>query len=162
MEFSDLYSLQEGLDREIHQKHETNYRKTMSRRILAFIIELGEFANETRCFKYWSLKGPSKKECILEEYVDALHFLLSLGLAIGYERSTSFKVEVTTKDLSEAILGCYEQALYFKNNISFSAYRKLFESFLAIALLLDFKEEEIKSAYYQKNQVNHQRQAENY
>ncbi len=48
------------------------------KRDLALTIELAELANETRCFKYWSSKGPSEREVILEEFVDSIHFLLSL------------------------------------------------------------------------------------
>ena len=30
--------------------------------ILALQVEIGELANETRCFKHWSNKGPSEKK----------------------------------------------------------------------------------------------------
>lgn len=51
-------------------------------RLLAFVVEIGECANEVRSFKHWSKKGPSKRSVILEEYVDALHFLLSLTYSL--------------------------------------------------------------------------------
>ena len=53
---------------------------------LALLIELAELANETRCFKFWSTKGPSDDAVILEEYVDSIHFLLSLVLKRIYIR----------------------------------------------------------------------------
>lgn len=51
----------------------------LSDRILALSVEVGEFANATRCFKYWSLKPPESKERLLDEYADILHFLLSVA-----------------------------------------------------------------------------------
>lgn len=48
-------------------------------RILALQVEVSEFANASRCFKYWSKKKAEPKERLLDEYVDILHFWLSIG-----------------------------------------------------------------------------------
>ena len=48
-------------------------------KILALLVEISELANETRCFKHWSKKGPSEESVLLEEYVDSLHFFLSIA-----------------------------------------------------------------------------------
>ena len=45
-------------------------------------MEFGEFANATRCFKYWSNKPSEAQDIVLDEYVDGLHFFLSLGIDI--------------------------------------------------------------------------------
>jgi hypothetical protein len=82
----ELFSLQKGLDEEIHQKHHVDLRETHYKRILALLVELGEFANETRCFKFWSLKPASEKGVILDEYADGMHFFLSLGIPLGVEK----------------------------------------------------------------------------
>jgi len=162
MQFKDLYELQAELDQEIHKLHNTNYQKTMKERTLAFIVELGEFANETRCFKYWSLKGPSPRDVILEEYIDGLHFILSLGLAIHYDTNTIFEPIVSDKSLTEDILKTYELASSFNNNVSFTSYNLLFNTFLGIGVKLGFNETDLKEAYYTKNNINHQRQHNNY
>lgn len=162
MQFKELYQLQAELDQEIHELHKTSYQKTMKERILAFIVELGEFANETRCFKYWSLKGPSAKEVILEEYIDGLHFILSLGLAINYDINAFFNPFISDLSLSEDILNTYQRACEFKDNISFSNYKKTFETFLGVGAKLGFSEEDLKEAYYKKNDINHKRQKEHY
>src|SRR5688500_20051556 len=47
---------------------------------LALLVELGELANETRCFKFRSKKPRNDDSVLLEEYVDNRHFRLSLGL----------------------------------------------------------------------------------
>ena len=105
----DLYPLQKELDEEIASLHQVSYESTHARRLLALLVEFGEFANETRCFKYWSLKGPGPKERILDEYADGLHFFLSLGIPLGV---TSFRRELTKKDVDPtiAILEVYEKA----------------------------------------------------
>lgn len=51
---------------------------------LALQVEISELANATRCFKHWSCKPSEKKEVLLEEYADILHFFLSLGNQLGF------------------------------------------------------------------------------
>ena len=77
-----LYPLQAKLDLDIAKRHNITYQSTFYSRLLALIVELGEFANETRAFKYWSNKPSSSKEVIIEEYSDGLNFLISLGIPL--------------------------------------------------------------------------------
>lgn len=56
-----------------------NSKEFLNERILALFTEVAEFANATRCFKYWSKKPAENKERLLDEYVDILHFYLSIG-----------------------------------------------------------------------------------
>ena len=64
----ELYSLQASLDAEIARNHNVTYESTFERRLLALIVEIGELANETRCFKYWSNKESSPKEVVMDEF----------------------------------------------------------------------------------------------
>ena len=75
------------------QKNMTYNRKIVKRKMLALLVEIGELANETRCFKYWSNKPASEREVILEEYVDGLHFILSIGIDLGIDK-TSYSINV--------------------------------------------------------------------
>ena len=72
------------------QKNMTYNRKIVKRKMLALLVEIGELANETRCFKYWSNKPASEREVILEEYVDGLHFILSIGIDLGIDKNFLF------------------------------------------------------------------------
>ncbi|MGG4002815.1 dUTP diphosphatase, partial [Geobacillus stearothermophilus] len=78
-----FYDMQRALDERIETEHGLMEEDLFARKQLAFLVELGELANETRCFKFWSIKPPAPAERVLEEYVDGLHFLLSLGLECG-------------------------------------------------------------------------------
>ena len=82
IDFSLLYEKQKGLDENIASNHHVTYASTRNRRIIALLVEIGEFANSTRCFKYWSNKPSETKERVLDEYADGLHFFLSVGIDI--------------------------------------------------------------------------------
>lgn len=110
MKLSDLLEKQEQLDNYIikSKKLDLKPQERLSNTILAMMVEVGEMANEIRCFKHWSSKPASDKSVILEEYIDVLHFFLSIANQLG------------------------------------------------------FSEEDIERAYMQKNQVNFERQDQNY
>ncbi len=85
MDWNQLLNMQNELDRHIESEHGLQNADLVDKKILALLVELGELANETRCFKFWSKKAPSEQEVILEEYVDGIHFILSLGIEIGIQ-----------------------------------------------------------------------------
>ena len=157
----ELYSLQKGLDKEIAEKHNVTYESTFEKRLLALFVELGEFANETRCFKFWSLKGPSEKDVILDEYADAIHFFLSLGLAIGID-DFHFSFLKDEKTLSQAILGVYEKVLEFDKDRNEERYRNAFQSFLDLLPLMGYGFQDMEEAYKKKLAVNYKRQETHY
>lgn len=158
---NSLYPLQEELDEEIHSLHHESYETTFDKRVLSVLVELGEFANETRCFKYWSLKGPSPKEVILDEYADGLHFLLSLGIAIGVKE---FDEEVPSPSISltEQLLLVYEETANFRKKKDRESYKVLMSHFLGMLPLLGYTESDAVEAYKKKLEVNHQRQKDHY
>ena len=85
MELKEFYELQDKLDKMIVEKSfeffggDHNHIEFLSDRILALFTEVGEFANATRCFKYWSKRPQESKERLLDEYVDIYFFWLSIG-----------------------------------------------------------------------------------
>ena len=95
IDLEELYNLQASLDAEIANNHHVTYESTFERRLLALIVEIGELANETRCFKYWSNKGPSAKEVVMDEFADGIHFLLSLGIPLHAKK---YKYEIKKSD----------------------------------------------------------------
>lgn len=56
----------------------------LTEKLLALMVEVGELANETRSFKYWSTKEPSSKAVSLAEYADILHFVLSIANSLDF------------------------------------------------------------------------------
>ncbi|MBP5216645.1 MAG: dUTP diphosphatase [Bacilli bacterium] len=157
---NDLFPLQEDLDSEIHALHDVNYQTTKSRRLLALLVELGEFANETRCFKFWSLKGPSPKEVMLDEYADGLHFYLSLGLVLGIHEFAYTPKPLEEK--TEAILRAYEKAVVLHSAFTKESFAEGFKAFLDLYPTFGFTGDEVKEAYKKKLAVNHKRQADKY
>lgn len=160
-ELSSLYDMQKELDKEIMDLHHINYPSTRNKRILALYVEIGELANATRVFKFWSNKTKMDDEKILDEYADGLHFFLSLGVDINY---TLDRIEVDESRLSitDQFLNIYHLIDLFNEDQNEVMYIEAFKSFLALLPLLGYSSEQMKEAYFKKLKVNHERQENNY
>jgi len=157
----ELYSLQAGLDEEIAKNHGITYENTIERRLLALIVEIGEFANETRCFKFWSNKAPSAKEIIMDEYADGLHFLLSLGIPLKANKF-EYTLRKSHKDLTTQILEVYKACINLKTHFDLKHYEKAFQAYLNLSQGVKMSPQDVIDSYKKKLDVNYNRQATNY
>ena len=74
-EYLKLYERNKILDSEFMNKYISVDKELHKKNCLELIVELGELANETRCFKYWSVKE-ANRDMVLEEYADCLLMVL--------------------------------------------------------------------------------------
>jgi dimeric dUTPase (all-alpha-NTP-PPase superfamily) len=163
MNFVKLFEMQKELDSRIENEHGLHNESLVERKLLALLVELGELANETRCFKFWSKRPSSPKEVILEEYVDGLHFVLSLGIEKGFEKEVyHFEVQEELAELVTSFMNVYTQIMFFKNVPSKEGYLELLKGYLILGQALEFSYGEIEAAYVDKNTVNHERQNNGY
>ena len=161
IDLTNLYQKQAELDQRIADNHHVSYETTRERRILALLVEFGEFANATRCFKYWSNKPSEALDIVLDEYVDGLHFFLSLGIDIKAGK----KVYHYTKhadNLTKQVLEVYRLSANFYKNQDEKSYVKAFQAFINIVPLLKVRWTTIEKAYYKKLGENYSRQDNNY
>src|SRR5690625_3337436 len=181
---------QKKLDDRIVEEKGLQGVNLLDKKILALQVELGELANEHRGFKFWSdnqkprtrmIKltevglsklrnaeitnlAPYVTNPLLEEYVDCLHFILSIGNEIDYQydeelhNSTGFINENITCQFLDlfhviAVFSEYESDNLFEDTLLY---------FLSLGEMLSFTWEQVEQAYYQKNEINHERQANGY
>lgn len=158
MNLLPLYEMQAQLDERIVKQHSLD-PTTYDWRIDALRVELHECENESKHFKKWSTKQPDRAK-LLEEYVDALHFFLSLGNQFDKRFDwiqpgivESKLVAEQFRDVIAFVLDLYESDMY---------YQVAFGLFIGLGILLGFTWDEVERAYYAKNQKNHVRQDTGY
>lgn len=115
------------------------------------------------------LLGPYK-ECeicmvnpLLEEYVDCLHFLLSIGNDLGVNRIKQKHKQ--RYDIETAFIHLFMGAGVISargDSVREDNYKMTFSLFLRLGELLGFTWEQIVDAYYKKNEINHERQENGY
>jgi dimeric dUTPase (all-alpha-NTP-PPase superfamily) len=190
IDLSKLFKMQKALDEHILSEHpELKGQNNLDWKILALLVETGECANEWRGFKKWSkdqrprlkvvIKEPQGqcadviKYPLLEEYVDKLHFILSIGLELQKPGVLSELSNIQTTIIKEkTIMHQFKEIMRWTLNVekAFSvdltlterAYKNLLDYYLGLGEMLSFTWEQIEQAYFEKNAVNHQRQDNGY
>lgn len=157
MKIEDLVQKQQLLDDNINSKHKLDSDMTINQRYIALLVELAELANEIRFFKFWSLKPSSSNEIVLEEFVDCLHFVLSISITTKVDL-------VINNTYSYSIEECFIQLFKLtSNNIDeHGQIDEIFNLLMYLACILGFSQEDVYNAYLSKNEVNHLRQINNY
>src|SRR5690606_24920886 len=86
MNLDRMFEMQGYLDRRIRYSRRLMGENLISKKVLALQVEIAELAQEVGdAWKYWKTPRPRNRERVLEELVDVLHFLLSIGLDIGID-----------------------------------------------------------------------------
>jgi len=175
MDLQKLFKAQRELDNRIVKEKELEGQDLLDKKILALLVELGELANEWRGFKFWSDNQKPKpmsmvigQHPLLEEYVDCLHFLLSIGNDFKINERTNLTVRKYEKHKTTEIFNVlfgHIEALHHqakrKANV-INIYNLTFSDFVSLGSRLGFTWKEIEQAYYEKNKINHERQTDGY
>lgn len=163
MNLTEMFEVQKHLDNKIEQKHLQQPGEDRGfKRTLALQVEFNEFLNELpQLFKFWSFKENNYQKA-LEEYVDCVHFLLSIGIHYGYEQEIEHWVTYECDTMRLQVMEVNESLLAFYSTPSLHNYKDLFEAFAGFGSKLGYKWDLISAAYMEKNEINHSRQAEGY
>lgn len=165
VDLTELCAKQEVLDRNIFIEQEIPWRSKIREKVRALKVEIGEAVNVWAGFKYWKKTRPNwqdvdpeKRDELLEEYVDGIHFFLSLMNDLDMPTVHDF-IEIR-KDVFEQ-LDSLEFHLIRADEplslvIAFAYYRGL-------AVLWGFDwEEDVVPMYYKKWDINVERQNKGY
>ncbi|MGC4375905.1 dUTP diphosphatase [Fictibacillus sp. Mic-4] len=181
MNLKKLFEMQQELDDHIIKEHGLEGQNLLPDKNLALQVELGELANEWRRFKFWSHnREPRLKELdrqasridktvyknpLLEEYVDCIHFTLSIGLELYIENGDLYIDDLCRGIALEKRVNVHEQFSYLfflSSGILSGKWQRFINALLGLGEMLGFSWEQIEAAYMKKNAVNHRRQESGY
>jgi dimeric dUTPase (all-alpha-NTP-PPase superfamily) len=166
----------------------------LDKKILALLTEFGELANEWRGFKFWSedqepithiekwktVDGhnyyAAHRNPLLEEYVDCLHFILSIGLDLDLQdlKGASPENANNFKNINRGFNCVFDDVAILNSTIEAEcdgylgvddlreSYHLLVNDFVRLGEKLGLTWGQIEQAYYDKNKINHERQENGY
>lgn len=160
MKLKKFYLLQEKLDQYIFENKNKNRKETLKARILAATIELAEIANEVKSFKFWSNKGMDCQKAI-EEYVDVLHFLLSIGIDLDacLEESKFLEIDI---EFTTLFLKLFDLLAQLNQETTKDNYENVMLYFFTLAKKLEMDDMLIEEEYLRKHEINYERQRNGY
>lgn len=182
MNLTKLFETQRELDAKILLSKGLVGHDLLDEKILALQVELGELANEWRGFKFWSEdqrpRGEDeyleyrpvdqggnrwvRKNPLLEEYVDCLHFILSIGNDFGFQIDKLNNFVIMGKTITQSFNKLFDYVSNIDRNFDEREYRIYLSTFIGLGEDLGFTDKQIEQAYMQKNEENHRRQANGY
>ncbi len=140
-EFKRIYENNKRLDDIFNEKYLSIESEMFKKNAIEFLVELGEFVNESKCFKYWSIKTPKKEE-MLEEFADCITMLLFFFNDLNISLKEEYN-HIESKNVLDVI-----NYLYYKGSKIISDYNKelledIYGNLLYLGKLFDFKDDEI-------------------
>ncbi|TES56171.1 hypothetical protein E2L07_05650 [Halalkalibacterium halodurans] len=125
----------------------------------------GEHIPEFEDYPHFRKKVANK---LLEEYVDCLHFFLSIGNDLNINENMIFnKSGIPNARTLFALINRYVAEMWWvyhdkKSSDAAVKWFHAFEHYLQLGEVLGFAWEEVEEAYLKKNEINHERQESGY
>lgn len=156
--WKDIYKENKRLDVIFMSKYK-NEKMYYEKNCIELIVELSEFANETKCFKYWSVKSMDKEKA-LEEYADVITMSLSLFTTLNVK--LEIVPHTNTNDVLYLFNKLYSNVTLLYENKSKELVKQIFSDILYLGDLFNFTNDEKYDACYKKMKIVEERLNSNY
>lgn len=171
MSLAKLFETQNALDERIVEKQGLK-EIPLNNMILAIITEIGEMSNDWGGFKHWKVNREPKPG-LLEEVADVLSFILAIGNMLHHrggvksieiiDEYDSGRVDCVFGDITEQIIALTSGFVDLWNFGTIDeGYSVVMTRFVVLTEMLGFTWEQVETAYFRKNAVNHSRQENGY
>ncbi len=141
-DLSNIYKITKYLD-DLFVKNYGQNEEIIRKNRLGLLVELGELANETRCFKYWSTKNAGDREKVLEEYIDCLFMTLYFCNITGISLDEEFPKSLGG-DLIESLLNLYKCSSDISKKPSKDEIKRVLVELNHLARVLGFTIEDLE------------------
>lgn len=163
MNLAKLYEAQAKLDADIVEKKHLQGVNLLPNKILALNVELGELAQEVQGeWKHWKEHTTRDDKRVLNEFVDCLHFALSIGLEAPDVDTDSVEIDVASDleySTTEILCDLFGRLTVY---IDQDDYEDFMCGIIFLGHRVGFTDEQIEAAYFHKNAINHERQVNDY
>ena len=147
-EYMEYYQRNKHLDKMYEEKYGQIDDKCYEKNCLELIVEICELCNESKCFKYWTIKKPDRK-LLLGEYADCLSMVFYM---FNYYNIEEF--DLVDMDLSDDIVVAFNDIIRMctmlmnDDNVNEDLLMKIFTYLYHIGKLLGIDDKEILDACY--------------
>lgn len=148
--WQEIYKNNLKLDEIFQTKYITD-SEMYHKNCLELLTELGELANETKCFKYWSIKTPDKYK-VLDEYADCITMSLTF---IGYLNLSldNFPKYKKFANILELFNFLFQESTKLYTNLNEKNVKTIFINLLQVKEFLNITEHELQNACLTKQKI---------
>lgn len=152
--WNKIYKKNQDLDQKFYEKFNDDddiFRKNC----IELLVELGEFVNETKVFKYWSIKKPNKEK-LLEELADTITMCLTFCSVFKLELQKEYP-HLRTNDSIEIINYLYLQCSLLMDKPNKELICDILGNLLYLKTILKINDDEIVDAIEKKHKIIEER-----
>ena len=149
--FDKIYEENKKLDKIFYELY-GNSDEIILKNKLELLVELGELANETKCFKYWSNKLPDR-DMMLEEYADCMLMVFYMFNDLEVSLDEEF-LEHKENDIVRQFMYLFEVTSRIDKEYNKEVVKEIFVNLVYLGHLLGFSDEEIVSGCMRKIEIN--------
>lgn len=154
--FQIIYDENKKLDQMFNSLYSVSEKDIVRKNKLELLVELGELANETRCFKYWSNKGVNN-ELVFEEYADCIIMVLCFFNMMNIDFNESFDYDKMACDNVDLIGYLYKLCSMFYEKEDRNLIKEIFLRFIYLGYNLGMDDSDIIDACLKKIDKNKER-----
>ena len=137
--FNDVYEANKELDKMFDNEFKDS--EMIKKNKLELLVEIGELANETRYFKYWSNKEVNL-DLVKEEYADCLIMILYFFNILNINLDEDF-IEIEEYDKVDIFARLYKLASEFYYDNNKELIKEVFVTLINLGYLIGFTNEDI-------------------
>jgi len=161
-EYNEYYQRNKQLDKMYDERYGNVVSNLYEKNCLELIVEICEFANESKCFKYWTIKKPDRS-LLLEEYADCLSMLLCI-----FNHYEVDEIKIIDRELNDDVVIIFNDVIRMctmlmnEDIVTDELLYEIFTYLLHIGKLLNLDDKDIIDACYMKLEKNIERLNSNY
>ena len=143
---SKLYQVY--INREIQTtKNEVLNVQRLNQKILSFLHDLGEVAQESRCYLFWEKAEPINHQQLLDVYIEGLTMLMSIGYELRIDSIKNYTEIPMSSDLHSLFFKIYHSILKVQSHYSSDDYQNTIDDYFTLGFSLGIQIDEIIDNY---------------
>jgi dimeric dUTPase (all-alpha-NTP-PPase superfamily) len=142
IKFNEVYETNKELDDMFQETFKDP--EMVKKNKMELLVEIGELANETRYFKYWSDK-PIDMDLVKGEFADCMIMTLFFFHILNINLDEEFR-EVADYDKVDIFIRLYKLAIDFCESNDKEIIKEMFSIFIKLGYMIGFNDDDIIDA----------------
>ena len=119
----------------------------LNQKILAFLHDLGQVAEDSRCYLFWEKDEPIDHQQLLEDYLEGLTMLMSIGYELRIDSIKNHSEIPSPTDIYSLFFKIYHSILKVQSHYSSEDYQNTIDDYFTLGFQLNIQIEEILNSY---------------
>lgn len=128
-------------------KNEILNTQRLNQKILAFLHDLSEVAQDSRCYLFWEKQEPIEHQTLLEHYLDGLTMLMSVGYELRIDSIKNHTEIPENQDIYSLFFKIYRAILNVQQHYSSDDYQNTIDDYFTLGFKLGINIDEIIANY---------------